>query len=62
LPDLTLSFLDHTGFEFVAINFHQITMTGISELELNYASNTAEFRNFTVNFKYNYIEIMKRLQ
>jgi hypothetical protein len=36
-------------------------MTGISELELNYASNTAEFRNFTVNFKYNYIEIMKRL-
>ena len=62
LPDLTLSFLDHTGFEFVAINFQQITMTGISELELNYASNTAEFRNFNVNFKYNYIRIIKRYQ
>ena len=62
LPDLTLSFLDHTGFEFVAINFQQIVMTGMSELELNYASNTAEFRNFNVTLKYNYIKIMKRLQ
>ena len=62
LPELTLSFLDHTGFEFVAINFQQIVMSGMSELELNYASNTAEFRNFTVNLKYNYIRIMKRLQ
>jgi len=62
LPELTVSFLDQTGFEFVAINFQQITMTGISELELNYASNTAEFRNFSVNLKYNYIRIMKRLQ
>jgi hypothetical protein len=62
LPDLNLGFLDHTGFEFVAINFQQVVMTGVSELELNYASNTAEFRNFTVNFKYNYIRIIKTLQ
>jgi len=62
LPDLTLSFLDHTGFEFVSINFQQIVMTGMSELELNYASNTAEFRNFNVTFKYNYLKILKRLQ
>jgi hypothetical protein len=62
LPDLTLSFLDHTGFEFVSINFQQIVMKGISELELNYASNTAEFRNFSVSFTYNYISILKRLQ
>jgi hypothetical protein len=61
LPELTLSFLDQTGFEFIAINFQQIVMTGISELELNYASNTAEFRNFSVDFTYNYIRIMKRL-
>jgi hypothetical protein len=61
-PDLTLSFLDHTGFEFVSVNFQQLVMTNISELELNYASNTAEFRNFNVSFTYNYINIMKRLQ
>jgi hypothetical protein len=31
-------------------------------IELNYSSNTAEFTNFTADFKYNYIKINKRLQ
>jgi hypothetical protein len=60
LPDVTLSFLDQTGFEFVAVEFHQVLMTNISELELNYSSNTAEFKTFNMNFKYNYIHIKKR--
>lgn len=60
LPDVTLSFLDQTGFEFVAVEFHQVLMTNISELELNYSSNTAEFKTFNMNFKYNYIKIKKR--
>lgn len=60
LPDVTLSFLDQTGFEFVAVEFHQVLMTNISELELNYSSNTAEFKTFNMNFKYNYIRIKKR--
>ena len=62
LTDINLTFLDHTGFEFITINFHQILLTSLSELELNYSSNTAEFRNFTATFKYNYIKIQKRLQ
>jgi hypothetical protein len=62
LPDVTISFLDQTGFEFIAVELHQVLMTSISELELNYSSNTAEFKNFTMNFKYNYIKIAKRLQ
>ena len=62
LGDVTLSFLDQTGFEFVAIEFSQVTMTALSSLELNYSSNTAEFTNFTADFKYNYIKINKRLQ
>jgi hypothetical protein len=62
LGDITLSFLDQTGFEFVAIEFSQVTLTALSSLELNYSSNTAEFTNFTADFKYNYIKINKRLQ
>lgn len=62
LPDVTISFLDQTGFEFIAVELHQVLMTSISELELNYSSNTAEFKNFTMNFKYNIIKIAKRLQ
>lgn len=61
LPDVTLTFLDQTGFEFIAVELNQILMTSISELELNYSSNTAEFRTFNANFKYNYITIKKRL-
>lgn len=62
LPDVNISFLDQTGFEFITLNFHQILMTSISELELNYSSNTAEFRTFTITFKYNYFKVEKRLQ
>jgi len=61
LPDINLTFMDHTGFELMTINFNQIVLTGLSELELNYSSNTAEFRTFTAKFKYNYIKIQKRL-
>ena len=62
LTDINLTFLDHTGFEFITINFNQIILTNLSELELNYSSNTAEFRTFTATFKYNYMKIEKRLQ
>jgi hypothetical protein len=61
LPDINLTFMDHTGFEFITINFNQIVFTGLSELELNYSSNSAEFKTFTAKFKYNYINIQKRL-
>lgn len=62
LTDINLTFLDHTGFEFITIDFNQIVLTGLSELELNYSSSTAEFRTFTATFKYNYLKIQKRLQ
>jgi hypothetical protein len=61
LSDVTLSFLDQTGFEFIGVEFHQILITSLSELELNYSSNTAEFKTFNANFKYNYIKVKKRL-
>ena len=61
LPNLTLSFLDQDGFELISIVFKQITMTSISELELNFSSNTSEFQQFTCGFHYNYMEIKNRL-
>jgi len=61
LPDVTITFLDQTGFEFVAVELNQILLTSLSEVELNYSSNTAEFKTFNANFKYNYIAIKKRL-
>jgi hypothetical protein len=60
LSDISLTFLDNTGFEFFAVEMHQILVTSISELELNYSSNTAEFTTFSANFKYNYIKFKKR--
>jgi hypothetical protein len=61
LPNLTLSFLDQDGFELVTITYKQITMMSISELELNFSSNSAEFQSFTCGFHYNYFEVKRRL-
>lgn len=61
LGDITLTFLDQTGFEFVAVEFQQVVMTGLSTLELNYSSNAAEFKNFTADFKYNFLKVKKHL-
>jgi len=60
LPDITLTFLDQTGFEFFAVEFHQILMLSISELELNYSSNSAEFKTFNMSFNYNFVKFKKR--
>jgi hypothetical protein len=60
LSDVTITFLDQTGFEFMAVEMHQIIMLSISELELNYSSNTADFKTFNMNFKYNYMKTKKR--
>ena len=61
MPGITISFLDQTGFEFIAVELNQILINSISELELNYSSNVAEFKTFNMNFRYNYIKIKKRL-
>lgn len=60
LADVNLTFLDQTGFEFISVEMHQILMLSMSELELNYSSNAADFKTFNVNFKYNFIKIKKR--
>lgn len=61
LPNITLSFLDQNGFELIVIEFKQVLMKGISELELNFASNAPEFQSFSCDFAYNYFELKRRL-
>lgn len=60
LGNVIITFLDQTGFEFIGVELSQVTFVSLSEVELNYSSNTAEFKNFTAEFKYNYIDIKKR--
>ena len=62
MPNITLSFLDQDGFELIVIDFKQLTMTSISELELNFSSNTPEFQSFSCGFGYNYYELKRRLE
>lgn len=61
LPNVTLSFLDHTGFELIVFEFKQLILTEISELQLNFTSNAAEFQDFECKFLYNYYTIKRRL-
>jgi hypothetical protein len=61
LPDVTLSFLDQTGFELIVYEYQQIIMTGISDLQLNFTSNAADFQSFTCDFMYNYFKVKRRL-
>lgn len=60
-PDVTITFLDHTGYEFVRVILKQIVMNSLSEIDLNYSSNSAEFKNFTAGFSFNYIEIINNI-
>lgn len=61
LPSVTLSFLDQTGFELIVYEFQQVIMTDISDLQLNFTSNAADFQSFSCTFTYNYFKIKRRL-
>jgi hypothetical protein len=61
LPNVTLSFLDHSGFELIVFEFKQILMVEIGDLQLNFTSNAAEFQSFDCKFMYNYFTIKRRL-
>lgn len=60
LPDVNISFLDHSGYEFIVFEYKQLLFNEISELELNFSSNISEFQNFTCSFTYNYFNIKRR--
>lgn len=61
LGDIVLQFLDNVGYELVAFRFEKTLFTGMSGLELSFASNVPDFKTFDCSFMYNYPHIIKRL-
>lgn len=53
-----IELLDFEGFAWVNVKFKDMLMTGVSELDLNFSSNTVEFQTFTISFTYNFLDIV----
>lgn len=53
IDNLVLRILDAEGLGMASIVFEDPIMNSISELELNFSSNIAEFTTFDINFFYN---------
>ena len=61
IDDLKLQILDAEGIHLMSVVFEKPVMNSISEIELNMASNIAEFSTFTVNFFYNKFNLLNEL-
>jgi hypothetical protein len=55
LPDFRLMLLDNEGIIMASVILEQVTVTSLSEVNLNYSSTTPAFTAFTVGFKCNYV-------
>jgi hypothetical protein len=60
MAPLTISLLDDFGFETMAYQYNQLTMTNISNISLSYAARLGQFNTFTVQYHYNYFDIYYR--
>ncbi len=58
IPDIYLNLLDHSGYHIFTYAFRGVVWTGISELELSYATNVPEYKTFDCSFKYKIFEII----
>ncbi len=48
-----LQILDQHGYLIMTRTYNDIIMTGLTEIELSYASTVPEFRTFSINMKHN---------
>lgn len=55
-PGLTMRFMDEDGYVTQAVHLDQLTLTGVSDITLDYTSNVPDFKTFTVDFDYNFIK------
>lgn len=62
IDDLKLQITDAEGIHIMSVVFEKPVFNSISELELNMASNIAEFSTFNVTFKYNKFNLYNELQ
>lgn len=56
---LYLTFLSSAGYEINTIEFSQITPTNLSELDLSYKAEIAQYNTFTLGLHYNFQKIVK---
>lgn len=61
MKNIYVNFLDHNGLDIISIEMKQILINSLSSLELNYSSLTAEFKTFTLELSYNYIDIINNI-
>lgn len=57
MGDLVVSLLDDGGFETVSYVYKQLTMTQISDLNLQYSAQLGNFNTFTCGFVYNFYDV-----
>lgn len=50
VPDLAVHTLDQYGYMMFTLNYKEVVFTGLSEMELSYASNVPEYKTFTATF------------
>jgi hypothetical protein len=55
LPDFRLMLLDNDGIIMASVILEQVTVTSLSEIQLNYSSTTPQFTTFSVGFRCNYV-------
>lgn len=56
LPDLSLQILDHYGNRTLTMILRDTVLSGLSALELSYASNLPEFKTFNTTFNFRKID------
>jgi hypothetical protein len=56
-----VSFLDHHGLELMSFEFQKIIPLGMSQFNVSYATQAAEFNTFTLALAYNRYKIARRI-
>jgi len=58
LPEgVGIQMLDGEGFAFITVQMKDMLMTKVNDIDLNFSSNTVEFKTFTIDFTYNALNI-----
>lgn len=57
MPDIVISLLDDGGFETTSYVLRQLTMTSLSDLNLQYSASLGSFNTFTANFVYSWYDV-----
>lgn len=61
VPDLSMQLLDYYGYLLITMQYRSVVFSGISELELSYASNVPEYKTFTCTFNCATVDIKRAL-